>query len=179
MIPQAVNPRRRYQGREPGQEFVGREEEEQRSPARTLHPIDEPALLALREPLQRERRSQEVAKLVDCLEVLTVEQASSKLRKVLTVAEARERPAEMPSIAELRELAVRAARAKADAERKAREAAAAEGAAKERRRLEIEDLRRQGKWKTHEDTEREQREAYQRSQQGLLGKLKDLVAGEG
>jgi hypothetical protein len=35
--------RRRYQGREPGQELVGREEEEQRSPARTLHPVDEPA----------------------------------------------------------------------------------------------------------------------------------------
>ncbi len=40
MVPQAVNPRRRYQGREPGQELVGREEEEQRSPARTLHPVD-------------------------------------------------------------------------------------------------------------------------------------------
>ncbi len=61
VVPQAVNPRRRYQRREPGQELVGPEEEEQRSAARTLHPVDEPALLALREPLQRERRSQEVA----------------------------------------------------------------------------------------------------------------------
>ncbi len=50
------------------------------------------------------------------------------------------------------------------------------------RRLEIEELRRQGKWKTHEDIERGQREAedaYRRSQQGVLGKLKDLVAGKG
>jgi hypothetical protein len=113
--------------------------------------------------------------LLDFIEVLTVEQAASKLRKVLAMAEARERPAEMPWVAELRELA---ARAKAEAERKAKEAAAAEAAAKEKRRLEIEELRRQGKWKTHEDIEREQREAYRKSQQGVLGKLKDLVGAK-
>ncbi len=120
--------------------------------------------------------------LVDFLEVLTVDQASSKLRKVLATAEARERPAEMPWVAELRASAAAAAKAKADAERKAREVAAAEAAAKERRRLEIEELRRQGKWKTHEDVEREQREAeeaHRRSQQGVLEKLKDLVGGKG
>ncbi len=55
-------------------------------------------------------------------------------------------------------------------------------AAHEKRRLEIEELRRQRKWKTHEDVEREQREAEEaqrRSQQGVLGKLKDFVAGKG
>ena len=44
--------------------------------------------------------------------------------------------------------------------------------------LEIEGLRRQGRWKTHEDVEREQRETEdteRRRQQGVLGKLKDLV----
>jgi hypothetical protein len=41
-------------------------------------------------------------KLVDFLEVLTVEQASSKLRNVLATTEAWERPAEMPWVAELR-----------------------------------------------------------------------------
>jgi len=116
--------------------------------------------------------------LVDFLEVLTVEQASSKLRKVLATAEARERPAEMPWVAELRASAMAAAKARAEAERKAREAAAAHAAAQEKRRNEIEELREQGKWKTHEDVEREQRaaeEANRRSEQGLLGKLKDLV----
>jgi hypothetical protein len=116
--------------------------------------------------------------LLDFIEVLTVEQASSKLRKVLATVEARERPAEMPWGAELREVAARAAsRAKAEAERKAREAAAAQ-AAQEKRRLEIEELRRQGKWKTHEEVEREQREAEEaerRRQQGVVGRLKDLV----
>ncbi len=116
--------------------------------------------------------------LVDFLEVLTVEQAASKLRKVVAHAEARERPAEMPWVQELRAIAARAAKAKAEAERKAREAAAAETGAKEKRRLEIEELRRQGKWKTHEDIEREQQEAYRKSQQGVLGKLKDLVGGK-
>jgi hypothetical protein len=116
--------------------------------------------------------------LVDFLEVLTVEQASSKLRKVVAHVEAREKPSEMPWVAELRELAARAARAKAEAERKAKEAAAAKAAAKEKRRLEIEELRRQGKWKTHEDIEREQQEAYRKSQQGVLGKLRDLVGGK-
>ncbi len=116
--------------------------------------------------------------LVDFLEVLTVEQAGSKLRKVLATAEARERPAEMPWVAELRATAAAAAKARAEAERKAREAAAAHAAAQEKRRHEIEELRKQGKWKTHEDIERQQREdAHRRSQQGVLGKFKDLVAG--
>ena len=116
--------------------------------------------------------------LVDFLEVLTIDQAGSKLRKVLATAEARQRPAEMPWVAELRATAVAAAKARAEAERKAREAAAAHAAAQEKRRNEIEELREQGKWKTHEDVEREQRaaeEANRRSEQGLLGKLKDLV----
>ena len=84
----------------------------------------------------------------------------------------------MPWVAELRATAVAAAKARAEAERKAREAAAAHAAAQEKRRNEIEELREQGKWKTHEDVEREQRaaeEANRRSEQGLLGKLKDLV----
>ena len=118
--------------------------------------------------------------LADFMEVLTVEQGSSKLRKVLATAEAREKPAEMPWVAELRASAA-AGKARADAERKAREAAAAQ-AAQEKRRLEIEELRKQGKWKTHEDVEREQREAegiYRRSQQGVLGKLKEFVGGKG
>jgi hypothetical protein len=55
--------------------------------------------------------------LADFIEVLTVEQASSKLRKVLAAAEARERPAEMPWVAELR---ASAAKAKAEAERRGR-----------------------------------------------------------
>jgi hypothetical protein len=117
--------------------------------------------------------------LIDFLEVLTVEQAGSKLRKVLAIAETRERPAEMPWVPELRASAAAAAKARAEAERKAREAAAAQATAKEKRRIEIEELRRQGKWKTHDDVEREQQEAYRKTQQGLLGKLKDLVAGEG
>lgn len=59
-----------------------------------------------------------------------------------------------------------------------REVAAAEAAAQEKRRLEIEELRRQGKWKTHEDVEREHREleeAEHRRRQGVFGKLKDVV----
>ncbi len=116
--------------------------------------------------------------LVDFIEVLTVEQALSKLRKVVAHAEASAKTAEMPWVAELRELAAKAARARAEAERRAKAAAAAEAAAKEKRRLEIEELRRQGKWKTHEDIEREQQEAYRKSQQGVLGKLKDLVGGK-
>jgi hypothetical protein len=116
--------------------------------------------------------------LLDFIEVLTVEQASSKLRKVLATAEARERPAEMPWVAELRASAVAAAKARADAERRAKEAAIAHAAAQEKRHIEIEELRRQGKWKTHEDIEREQQEAYRKSQQGVLGKLKDLVVGD-
>jgi hypothetical protein len=117
--------------------------------------------------------------LLDFIEVLTIEQASSKLCKVLAMAEARERPSEMPWAAELRANAAVAAKARAEAERRAREAAAAQ-AAQEKRRLEIEELRRQGKWKTHEDVEREQREAEQaerRRQQGVVGKLKELVGG--
>ncbi len=110
--------------------------------------------------------------------MLTVEQALSKLRKVVAHAEASAKTAEMPWVAELRELAAKAARARAEAERRAKAAAAAEAAAKEKRRLEIEELRRQGKWKTHEDIEREQQEAYRKSQQGVLGKLKDLVGGK-
>ncbi len=110
--------------------------------------------------------------------MLTVEQALAKLRKVVAQVEARPKPAEMPWVQELREIAARAAKAKADAERKAKEAAPPEAAAKEKRRLEIEELRRQGKWKTHEDVEREQHEAYRKSQQGVLGKLKDLVGGK-
>ncbi len=116
--------------------------------------------------------------LVDFMEVLTVEQASSKLRKVVAHAEAREKPAEMPWVQELRELAARSAKARAEAERKAKEAAIAEAAAQEKRRLEIEELRKQGKWKTHEEIEREQQDAYRKSQQGVLGKLKDLVGGK-
>jgi hypothetical protein len=115
--------------------------------------------------------------LVDFLEVLTVEQAGSKLRKVLAIAEAQERPAEMPWNAELR---ASAAKARAKAERKAREAAAARAAGQEKRRLEIEELRKQGKWKTHEEIERELRqveEAERRRQAGVLGKLKGLVGG--
>jgi len=41
-------------------------------------------------------------------------------------------------------------------------------------------LRRPGKWKTHEDVEREmweQEEAERRRKQGVLGKLKNLVGG--
>ncbi len=72
-------------------------------------------------------------RLLDFLEVLTVEQAGSKLRKVLATAEARERPAEMPWVSELRATATKA---RADAERKAREAAAAHAAAQEKRRIE-------------------------------------------
>lgn len=116
--------------------------------------------------------------LVDFLEVLTVEQAGSKLRKVLATADARDRPAEMPWVAELRASTAAAAKARGEAERKAREAAAAQAAAQEKRRLEIEELRKQGKWKTHEDVERKQREASEaerRRQQGVLGKLKNLV----
>jgi hypothetical protein len=119
--------------------------------------------------------------LADFMEVLTVEQASSKLRKVLATAEARERPAEMPWVAELRASGAAAAKARAEAERKAREAAEAHAAAREKRRHEIEDLRRQAKWKTPEDVEREQREAGEaerRRQQGVIGRLKDLVVGE-
>jgi len=120
--------------------------------------------------------------LLHFIEVLTVDQASSKLRKVLATAEARESPAEMPWVAELRASAAAAAKARADAERKAKEAAAAQAAAQEKRRLEIEELRRQGKWKTHEDVQREQREAEEanrRRQQGVLGKLKDLLVERG
>jgi hypothetical protein len=49
-------------------------------------------------------------------------------------------------------------------------------------RSEIGELRQQGNCQTHEDVEREQREAeeaYRRSQQGLIGKLKGLVAAKG
>lgn len=49
-------------------------------------------------------------------------------------------------------------------------------------RTEIEELCKQGKWKTHEDVEREMREADEaarRRQQGMLGKLEDLVGREG
>jgi ribosomal protein L12E/L44/L45/RPP1/RPP2 len=81
--------------------------------------------------------------LLDFIEVLTVEQASSKLRKVLAIAETRDRPAEMPWVAELRASAAAAAKARAEAERKAREAAAGHAAAQEKRRLEVEELRRQ------------------------------------
>lgn len=119
--------------------------------------------------------------LSDFLEVLTVEQARTKLRKVVATAEGREKPAEMPWVAELRAIAAAAAKAKAEAERKAKEAVIAAAAEKERRRLEIEELRRQGKWKTHEDVQREMREseeAFRRRQQGVLGKLKDLVGGK-
>ena len=93
--------------------------------------------------------------------------------------EASETPSEMPWVAELRASAAAAAKARADDERKAREAAAAQAAAQEKRRLEIEELRKQGKWKTHEEIEREQQEAYHKSKQSVLGKLKDLVAGNG
>jgi len=57
---------------------------------------------------------------------------------------------------------------------------AAQAAAQEKRRLEIEELRKQGKWKTHEDVERDQRDvedAERRRQHGVIGKLKDLVVG--
>ncbi len=117
-------------------------------------------------------------RLVDFMEVLTVDQALSKFRKVVAHAEASARPAEMPWVRELREIAARAAKAKAEAERKAKDMAAAQATAQEKRRLEIEELRRQGKWKTQDDVEREQREAEEacrRSQQGVLGNLKDLV----
>lgn len=86
----------------------------------------------------------------------------------------------MPWVAELRASAAAAAKARAESERKAREVAAAQAAAQEKRPVRIEELRRQGKWKTHEDVEREQREAAdaeRRRQQGVLGKLKDLVVG--
>jgi hypothetical protein len=46
-----------------------------------------------------------------------------------------------------------------------------------RRRFDL-PTRKQGKWKTHEEIEREQQEAYRKSQQGVLGKLKDLVGGK-
>jgi len=120
--------------------------------------------------------------LVDFLEVLTIEQASSKLRKVLATAEARERRAEMPWVVELRASAAAASKARAEADQKARKAAAAQAAAQEKRRVEIEEMRRQGKWKTHEDIEREQREAENargRRELGVLGKLKNLVGGDG
>jgi len=84
----------------------------------------------------------------------------------------------MPWVAELRASTAAAAKARADAERKARETALAQAAAREKHRLEIDGLRRQGKWKTHEDVEREEREAREAErwrQQGMLGKLEDLV----
>jgi hypothetical protein len=114
--------------------------------------------------------------LLDFVEVLTIDQATSKLRKVLATVEARERRADLPWVAELRSAAAAAAKARADSERKAREAAVA---VQEKRRLEIEELRSQGKWKSHEEDLREQREAdeaQRRKQRGVLGKLKDFVA---
>jgi hypothetical protein len=131
--------------------------------------------------------------LLGFMEVLTVPDATAKLRKVVAYAEGSPRPTEMPWVLELRELAAKAARARAEAERHAKEeadrraqeerdAAAARAAAQEKRRLEIEELRKLGKWKTHEDVEREMREqeeALRRRQQGVLGKLKDLVGGKG
>jgi len=83
---------------------------------------------------------------------------------------------------ELRASAAAASKARAEADQKARKAAAAQAAAQEKRRVEIEEMRRQGKWKTHEDIEREQREAENargRRELGVLGKLKNLVGGDG
>ncbi len=56
-----MDARRRHQHGDPGDELVGREDEEERPASRTLHPVDEPAVLALREPLDGERWAQEVS----------------------------------------------------------------------------------------------------------------------
>jgi hypothetical protein len=56
-----VDPGRRYQGGEPCEELVGLEEQEERAATGALHPVDELAALALREPLKREWRSDRVA----------------------------------------------------------------------------------------------------------------------
>lgn len=87
-------------------------------------------------------------------EVFTEDQLVDFL-EVLTHAEASERLAEMPWVPELRAIAAAAAKTKTDAERKAKDGAIAQAAAKEKRRLEIEELRRQGQRKTHEEVERE------------------------
>jgi len=41
-----MDPRRRDEGGEPGEELVGGEEKEERAATRALHPVDEPAVRA-------------------------------------------------------------------------------------------------------------------------------------
>jgi hypothetical protein len=111
--------------------------------------------------------------LVDFMEVVIVDQAVAKLRKVVAHAEASERPAEMPWVRELRATAAAATKANAEAAQKAKDAAIAHAAVEEKRRLEIEDLRRQEKWKTHEKIEREQREAEEAFPQEPAGRTRE------
>jgi len=61
VVSDRVDPRRRYQGGEPSEEIVGLEEQEERAATGALHPVDELAVLALREPLKREWRPDRVA----------------------------------------------------------------------------------------------------------------------
>ena len=129
----------------------------------------------------RRRAAVEEQRLTGFLEVLTPEQAREKLLQVTRHAEGCAAPAEMPWIAELRELAraQEAERARAAAHAKAMQEAAA--AAEEKRRQEIEELRRQGKHRTHEEIEADMRrsdEALRRQQMGVFGKFKDLVVGK-
>jgi hypothetical protein len=56
-----VDPGRRYQGGEPCEELVGFEEQEEGAASRAPHPVDELPVLALREPLKREWRSDRIA----------------------------------------------------------------------------------------------------------------------
>ncbi len=123
--------------------------------------------------------------LLDFLEVLTVEQASSKLRKVLATAEARERPAEMPWVASCARAAGGDAVGREAPRPRRRRGPRPSGRRgrqqrpRRRRRRSAGSTSRScaGKWKTHEDVEREQREIEdaERRRQGVLGKLKDLV----
>jgi hypothetical protein len=61
VVADAVNPGRRDQDCEAREQLVGCEDEEERTAARALHPLDEVAVLGGREPMQGERQSDRVA----------------------------------------------------------------------------------------------------------------------
>jgi hypothetical protein len=70
VVADAVDPGWRDQGGEAGEQLVGGEHEEQGAAARTLHPVDEAAFLAGREPMQGERRADHAA--AEALQALPV-----------------------------------------------------------------------------------------------------------
>ena len=54
MIAKPVHARRGNQRRDASEQLIGREQKEERPGARSLHAVDEPAVLALREALESE-----------------------------------------------------------------------------------------------------------------------------